>query len=77
MENIQIRFDEKLLSEVDRFVSATRVSRSEIINDAVRRWLKEREAMSFEAEWIGKLRQHPDDSEDAEIWMQAQTWSEK
>ncbi|RLC19559.1 MAG: hypothetical protein DRI57_06905 [Deltaproteobacteria bacterium] len=57
--------------------SATRVSRSEIINDAVRRWLKEREAMSFEAEWIEKLRQHPDDPEDAEIWMQAQAWSEK
>ncbi len=77
MENIQIRFDEKLLSEIDRFVSATSVSRSEIVNDAVRRWLKEREAMSFETEWIDKLKQHPDDSEDAEKWMQAQTWSEK
>ena len=77
MENIQISFDEKLLSEIDRFVSATRLSRSEIVNEAVIQWLREKDAASFEAEWIEKLKQHPDDPEDAEKWIQAQTWSEK
>jgi metal-responsive CopG/Arc/MetJ family transcriptional regulator len=77
MENIQISFDEKLLSEIDRAVSATRLSRSEIVNEAVMHRLRKKETLSFETEWIEKLKQHPDDPEDAEKWIQAQTWSEK
>jgi hypothetical protein len=46
MENIQISFDEKLLSEIDRAVSATRLSRSEIVNKAVmHRLRKKRDAL--------------------------------
>jgi peptide subunit release factor 1 (eRF1) len=46
MENIQISFDEKLFSEIDRAVSATRLSRSEIVNKAVmHRLRKKRDAL--------------------------------
>ncbi len=76
MKNIQITFDEDILTEIDRFVSASNLSRSDIVADAVRRWLKGKEIIKFEEEWIEKLRQHPDNSEDAEKWLPVQHWSD-
>ncbi|MEZ4525687.1 MAG: hypothetical protein R2941_07190 [Desulfobacterales bacterium] len=77
MQNIQIFFDDRLLQEIDRVVSATHMSRSEIIMNAVSRWLKEKESERLEREWIEKLRQVPDNQEDAEKWINVQSWSEE
>ncbi len=77
MKNIQICFDEKILEELDYAVSVSSLSYSDIITEALTQWLKQREIKSFENEWIEKLKKHPDNSEDAEKWIQFQTWSDK
>ncbi len=76
MKTIEIAFDENLLDQIDRFVSVTNLTYSDIMKDALRLWLKERETKMFEKEWIEKLKQHPDDPEDAEKWIPSQTWDE-
>jgi len=75
MKNIQICFDEKILEELDYIVSVSSLSRSDIITEALRQWLKQKEIKAFEDDWIEKLKQKPDNSEDAEKWIQFQTWS--
>ncbi len=76
MKNIQISFDEKIIEELDYIVSVSSLSRSEIITEALIQWFKQREIKTFEDDWIEKLKQQPDTSEDAERWIQVQTWSE-
>ena len=75
MKNVQISFDEILLKEVDRFASSNMVSRSEVVREALRNWLKEKNIKEFEDQWIRSLKQNPDDSGGAEAWIEAQNWS--
>ena len=76
MKNVQISFDENLLDAVDRFAASAKISRSAIIREALSRWLQEREIKEFEEQWIQSIKMNPDDSKDAEIWIQAQEWSD-
>jgi len=75
MKNIQICFDEKILQKLDHAASVSRLSYADIITEALTQWLKQREIQSFENDWIEKLKKNPDNSEDAEKWIQSQTWS--
>ncbi|MCJ7594290.1 MAG: ribbon-helix-helix domain-containing protein [Desulfobacterales bacterium] len=77
MKNVQISFDESLLDEIDRFASSTNLSRSAVVREALRHWLKEKEIRKFEEQWIMSIRENPDDSERAEAWINAQTWSDR
>ena len=76
MKNIQISFDEDLLVEIDRIISTTGLSFPDIVQDAVRQWLKSRETKKFEEEWIEKLRMNPGTPEDAEKWLPIEHWSD-
>lgn len=76
MRNIQISFDEDILEEINRVVSVTDLSFSDIVRDAVMRWLQSRDVRKFEEEWIQKLRLYPDNSEEADKWTSVQHWSE-
>jgi len=42
MKNVQISFDENLLKSVDGLAASTRLSRSAIVREALRRWIKEK-----------------------------------
>jgi len=77
MKNVQISFDESLLDEIDRFASSTNLSRSAVVREALRHWLKEKEVRKFEEQWIMSIKENPDDSERAEAWINAQTWSDR
>ena len=77
MKNVQISFDESLLDEIDRFASSTNLSRSAVVREALRHWLKEKEIRKFEEQWIMSIKENPDDSERAEAWINAQTWSDR
>jgi len=77
MKNVQISFDESLLDEIDRFASTTNLSRSAVVREALRHWLKEKEIRKFEEQWIMSIKENPDDSERAEAWINAQTWSDR
>lgn len=76
MKNIQISFDENILREVDNVASSSKTSRSAIIRDAIRFWLKEKYVKDFEQNWIRNLKEDPDESKGLEAWTKIQTWSE-
>ena len=76
MKNVQISFDENLLEAVDRLVASSKTSRSAVVREALKRWIREKEIKEFEDLWIRNLKQKQDDSEGAEAWIEAQHWSE-
>jgi len=76
MKNVQISFDKNLLDSVDRFAASEKISRSAIIREALRDWLREKEIREFEQQWIKSIKENPDDSKDTEAWINAQQWSD-
>ena len=77
MKNVQISFDEKLLETIDYFAPSNKSTRSAVIRDAVKNWIKAQEIKEFEDKWIESLKQNHEDTEDAEKWMDAQYWGKK
>jgi len=76
VKNVQISFDEDLLNEVNSMVASTRLSRSSIVREALRRWIREREIERFEDEWIRKLKENPDDTQEAKAWIKIEQWGD-
>lgn len=76
MKNIQVSFDENMLHEVDKAAISLKKTRSAIIRDAIKYWLKEKDVKEFEQNWISSLKEHPDETEELEAWTKIQTWSE-
>lgn len=74
MKNVQISFDENLLNAVDHFAASSRLSRSAIIRQALKNWLRQKKIKEFEEQWIRSLEMNPDDSKNREAWIQAQQW---
>lgn len=77
MKNIQISFDENILQEVDKAANSSKLSRSAVIRDAIKFWLREKYVKEFEQDWIRNLKESPDDSKELEAWTKLQTWSDK
>ena len=77
MKNVQISFDEDLLEAVDSFALSSKTSRSAIIRDALKQWLRQKEIQAFEDQWIRSIKESPDDSQTAEEWVQTQQWSDE
>jgi len=76
VKNVQISFDEDLLKEVNSMVASTRLSRSAIVREALRRWIREKEIKKFEDEWIRKLKENPDDTQEAKAWIKIEQWGD-
>jgi metal-responsive CopG/Arc/MetJ family transcriptional regulator len=76
VKNVQISFDEDLLNEVNSMVASTRLSRSAIVREALRRWIREKKIKKFEAEWIRKLKENPDDTQEANAWIKIEQWGD-
>jgi metal-responsive CopG/Arc/MetJ family transcriptional regulator len=76
MKNVQISFDEELLETVDKVAESANASRSAIVREALKTWIRQREVESFEREWIAKLRERPQDTKEAEAWLGAESWSD-
>lgn len=76
MKNIQISFDENLLESVDRIAANSGTSRSAIVREAIKQWVRQKEIREFEREWINKLKEHPDDLEHSDEWMKIQQWGD-
>jgi metal-responsive CopG/Arc/MetJ family transcriptional regulator len=77
MKNVQISLDEETLQGVDRAAEPLGLSRSEVVRQALRQWLRQRAVEGFEQEWIAALREHPDDPDRGDDWLGAQTWSRR
>ena len=76
MKNVQISFDENLLNTLDNIAAASQLSRSAVVREALKNWIRQREIQAFENEWIRKLKQNPDEISDSEAWMNAEHWGD-
>jgi metal-responsive CopG/Arc/MetJ family transcriptional regulator len=76
MTNVQIAIDESLLDEINKAGEHHGLDLSQVIREALQAWLKRREGLRFEQEWIAALKKNPDEASRAEVWLDAQTWSE-
>ncbi len=77
MKNVQISFDEKLLKTIDRFATSSRLTRSAVVREAVKSWVRKKEVKEFEDEWIKKLKERPDDMDDSKAWLKVEKWSDE
>lgn len=77
MKNVQISLDEDLIGIVDELAASANLSRSAVVRDALRKWVREKEVKKFEDEWIAKLREEPQDLSDAPAWAEAESWSDE
>lgn len=77
MKNVQISFNEELLETIDMVARSSQMSRSAIVREALKNWLRQRQVKNFEDEWIAKLRESPQDWEEAEAWIAAESWSDE
>ena len=57
-------------------VASTHLSRSAIVREAHRRWIREKEIKKFEDEWISKLKENPDDTQEANAWIKIEKWGD-
>ena len=76
MKNVQISFDENLLDIVDNYAASVRLSRSAVVREALKRWLRDKEIQGFEDDWIRKLKEHQDNTKDSEAWIRAEQWGD-
>jgi metal-responsive CopG/Arc/MetJ family transcriptional regulator len=77
MKNVQISIDEETLQHVDRAAGPLGLSRSEVIRQALRQWLRRRTVQAFEDEWVSALRMAPDDPERADDWLLSDSWGRR
>lgn len=77
MKNVQISFDENLLTAIDRIAAASRESRSSIIRKALEFWIRQKEINEFEQQWIQKLKETPDETETTDNWIKTELWESK
>ena len=77
MKNVQISFDEDLLKTIDQFAASSQLTRSAAVREAVKTWIRREEIKKFEDEWIRKLNENPEDTEDSEAWVKAEKWGDK
>ena len=76
MKNVQISFDENLLNTLDSIAAASQLSRSAVVREALKNWIRQREIQAFENDRIRKLKENPDEIADTEAWMNAEHWGD-
>jgi metal-responsive CopG/Arc/MetJ family transcriptional regulator len=77
MRNVQITIDDETLARVDRVGRPLGLSRSEIVRQALRGWLRQHAVDGFEREWIAALERKPDEASRADVWRDIQAWGDK
>ena len=76
MKNVHISFDEELLASVDRFAASSQLSRSAVVREALKSWIRRKQVGAFENEWIAKLKENPQDQEEDEACLETESWSD-
>jgi len=77
MKNVQISFDEDLLKTIDQFAATAQLTRSAVVREAVKNWIRQAEIQKFEDTWIQKLKDNPEDLKDSEAWSKAEKWGDE
>ena len=77
MKNVQISFDEELLQTVDDLAASSQLSRSAVVREALKTWIRHQRVKEFEDAWIRALEETPQDAEEADAWEEANAWSDE
>ena len=77
MKNVQISFGEDLLRTIDQYAKTAQLTRSALVREAVKTWIRQTEIKQFEDAWIQKLKENPDDLNDSETWLIAEKWGDE
>lgn len=68
--------DPALLAALDREARPLGKTRSAVVRDAIREWLRRREVERFERKWIAGLARGTGAGVDADAWREAEAWEE-
>jgi metal-responsive CopG/Arc/MetJ family transcriptional regulator len=77
MKNVQISFDEELLETVDALAASSQRSRSAVVREALKTWIRRQQVEEFEDAWVRKLKENPQEQEEADAWVEANSWSDE
>lgn len=77
MKNVRVTIDEATLNRVDRVSKPLGLTRSAVVRQALKDWLRRHAMESFERDWIRALEERPDEPSRAERWLEAQSWGDK
>ena len=77
MKNVQISFDEELLATIDDLASSSQLSRSAVVREALRTWIRRKQVKVFEDEWIARLKESPEEPSEDDAWLAAERWSDE
>jgi len=76
MTTIQMTLDEKLLKEVDGTVRRLRTTRSALIRDSIRHYLKSLHVRNLEARDREAYRRKPVKAGEFDVWEAEQVWGD-
>lgn len=78
VEESMIAIDRELLAEIDKVGIPLGLTRSQVVQQALERWLMlRRSGEAFEKQWIAALQKNPDDPKDADAWTDVQVWEDQ
>lgn len=77
MKNVQISLDEELLATVDDLAAASQLTRSAVVREALRTWIRRKRVEEFENAWIARLEESPAEPSEDDAWLAAESWSEE
>jgi len=77
MKNVQISFGEDLLRTIDQYAKTSSLTRSALVREAVKTWIRQAEIKQFEDTWIQKLKENPEELKDTEAWLKAEKWGDE
>ena len=62
---------------VDHLAASSQLSRSAVVREALKIWIRQKQVKEFEDDWIAKLKENPVDQEEDEAWLAAESWSDE
>lgn len=74
MQTLQIEFDETLLAQVDETTKILQKNRTELIEEAVRDFLKKQRSEELDRRLVESYTRIPQQPEEYEIWQDEQVW---
>lgn len=74
MKTVQIVLDEELLGQADREARKAKVTRSELMRDALREYLRQRQMRELEARDRRGYEEHPVAPGEFDAWDQVTSW---
>ena len=76
MTTIQMTFDEQLLKSLDRTVKQLRTTRSALVRESVREYLKTLHVRELEARHRAGYQKYPVGKGEFDVWEREQDWGE-